>query len=520
MLGFWGRFEAFSTKYSDMDDDTVHGISWRQIPPNTIGGASDLMKTMSPSNPVANTEKGLEEEDELVSRKKQILGSAVVTWLNFIVGYSTGYVSPAISSMNGSGSKFRVSENEISWIGSLMPLFALVGSSLGGFTLDRYGRKWTIILGGIPFLPSFALTYVANKVWMVMVGRGLSGLAIGITTVSVPVYLGELTGPKVRGFYGLLPTTSGNLGILVATLLGLQYDWRTMAFLGVIFTVPFFFIIYFLEETPSWKKENEIRKLDKILKPITDLSGWRAERRTCGDTARFYSRREYLLPFSICLGMHVVQQFCGINAVITYATQIFQGVNSSVEPEKSTVIVSLVNVFSTLLATFLVDKLGRKKLMYISLLMLTFANLTLSAYYYSSEHGYTWVDKLGWLPLVTLAVFILGFSLGAGPIPWLIIGEVLPAKIRGAAASIVTAAHWVFTFVVTKTFVDVSETFGPHLPFAGYAIICVLGLFLMNIVPETAGKTLQEIQNRMQQKKKEKKIVCTISDTKVPPKVP
>ena len=205
------------------------------------------------------------------------------------------------------------------------------------------------------------------------------------------------------------------------------------------------------------------------------------------------------------------QQLSGINAVIFYSVSIFKSVEtegSNLDSNLCSIIIGIVNVCSTLVATGLIDKLGRKILLYISDALLVISLTSLAGFFYlkglvvdENDPNDPWagtVASLSWLPLVNLMLYVIGFSLGWGPIPWLFMGEALPAKIRGPAASIVTAFNWGCTFVITKAFPGLLAVIGEVGVFSLFAAIMVLGtIFTIFFVPETKGMTLEDIEASM-----------------------
>lgn len=156
-----------------------------------------------------------------------------------------------------------------------------------------------------------------------------------------------------------------------------------------------------------------------------------------------------------------------------------------------------MNFASTFVATALIDRLGRKILLYISSVAMIVTLFTLGGFFYAKTHGAD-MSSIGFLPLVSFVVYVIGFSLGFGPIPWLMMGEILPVKIRGSAASVATAFNWTCTFVVTKTFNDIIHLIGTGGTFWMFGIVCVIGLaFVIFFVPETRGRSLEEIEKRL-----------------------
>lgn len=231
--------------------------------------------------------------------------------------------------------------------------------------------------------------------------------------------------------------------------------------------------------------------------------------------------KQYMKPLGLSIGLMLVQQLSGINAVIFYTVDIFKLSGSSIDGNLSTIIVGVVNFISTILANGLIDKLGRKILLYISDVAMIFSLFCLGTFFYikslsdpeNSENEWnSTVESVSWLPLLSFMVYVVAFSLGWGPIPWLFMGEALPAKIRGPAASLVTAFNWGCTFIVTKTFPGMIETMGPYGVFYLFGVIMVFGLFFsIFFVPETKGKTLEEIEAELSGKPERRRRISEIS---------
>lgn len=396
------------------------------------------------------------------------------------------------------------------WVGGLMPLAALVGGISGGPLIEYLGRRRTIIMTAVPFFLGWMLIANAPKVLMIFAGRILCGLCVGIASLAFPVYLGETIQPEVRGALGLLPTAFGNTGILMAFFVGSLMDWSKLAFFGAALPVPFFLLMLVVPETPRWyvtkgRAEDARKALQwlrgkdiNIEREMRDLTRSQAESdRTGGNAIGTLFTMKYLPAVLISLGLMLFQQLSGINAVIFYATSIFKMSGSTLDENLCSIIIGVVNFISTFIATAVIDRLGRKMLLYVSSVSMIITLVTLGAYFYLKA-AMVDVSSCGWLPLACLVIYVLGFSIGFGPIPWLMLGEILPSKIRGTAASVATGFNWACTFIVTKTFHNIIDAIDLYGTFWLFAIICVFGLiFVILFVPETRGKSLEEIEKKL-----------------------
>ncbi|XP_026492738.1 facilitated trehalose transporter Tret1-like [Vanessa tameamea] len=455
----------------------------------------------------------------------QILAAVAVSMGSMIIGFSSAYTSPALVKMENS-TRISISEEEASWVGGLMPLAALAGGILGGPLVDYIGRRKTILMTAIPFFIGWMLIATAKIVHLVLAGRAICGLCVGIGSLAFPVYLGETIQPEVRGTLGLFPTAIGNIGILICYVAGKYLDWFELAYLGSALPIPFLLLMFMIPETPRWYisrgRTEEARKAlqwlrganTKIDNEMRDIALCDAEVKNDSSFKDILSMK-YMKAIFICLGLMLFQQLSGINAVIFYTAKIFQMSGSSVDKHLSTIIVGLVNFISTFLATALIDRTGRKILLYISSVTMTVTLIILGTFLYIRDNLHVDVSKLGWLPLTSIMVYLLGFSLAFGPIPWLMMGEILPAKIRGGAASICTAFNWLCTFIVTKTFYNILVAIGPAGTFWLFGCICFVGLFFVVVcVPETRGKSLEQIENKMTGRKARSRRMSSIVNIK------
>lgn len=439
----------------------------------------------------------------------QLFAAIAVSWVSLIIGYSTAYTAPAQASLE---TDFEFTDNEMSWMSSFMPLGALVGGLGGGSLIEYFGRKWTVLVTNMLFLLAWFTCFFAQDYIYLYIARILTGISVGIASLTLPVYTAETLQPEVRGSLGLLSTVLGNIGILVCFSFGIFYGWNGLALIGVVLSVPFMIMIWFIPETPKFlltrgKEEKSRQSLQwlrgaktDIEKEFVDLQKFQKESDSQQESVLVLFSKKNLKLLGIELGLMFFQQFSGINAVIFYQTKIFKESGTSLNENICTMIVGVVNFVATFVASMLIDRLGRKVLLYISSVSMIFSLAVLGAYFYLKNvmHMDDQLASVGWLPLITFMVYVLGFSLGFGPIPWLMMGEILPARIRGPAASISTAFNWSCTFVVTKTFPLIKNGLGAHFTFWMYGCIVIGALiFSIIVVPETKGISLEDIERKL-----------------------
>ncbi|CAB4063426.1 TRET1 [Lepeophtheirus salmonis] len=286
--------------------------------------------------------------------RSQIQASIAVSMGSMIVGYSSAWSSPAIASLMEPGREIKVTSNEASWIGSLMPLAALIGGFIGGSLLEALGRKKTILSTAIPFIVAGLIVSFAQDVYMIYAGRAITGFCIGIISLSLPVYLAETISPEVRGTLGLLPTSIGNAGVMLCYIFGFWLDWSYLSLIGAIIPLPFLFMVCTIPETPRFLVANN--KATAARASLQWLRGSHAD-----ITAEFKRNRGYEYT-----GPQI--KFSGINAVLFYSVSIFESAGSSIDSNLATIILGIVNICATIFSNVLIDRLGRKILLYISLI--------------------------------------------------------------------------------------------------------------------------------------------------------
>lgn len=231
-------------------------------------------------------------------------------------------------------------------------------------------------------------------------------------------------------------------------------------------------------------------------------------------------RTESLRSAFIAIGLMFFQQMSGINAVIFYSNTIFKDSGSDLDPGVSTIIVGVIQVVATFVSSLVVDKLGRRLLLLFSIVVMGICLCGLGVFFYLLDANSDAIGSLGWLPITSLCLFMVAFSLGFGPVPWLMAGELFAPDIKGFLGAIAGTFNWLLAFVITKFFANFKEAMGNGPTFWLFMVFCAIGfVFVLLFVPETKGKSFQAIQDQI-------KYQCvqmrdyTPTDEAVPEKVP
>lgn len=428
------------------------------------------------------------------------------------MGAVLGWTSPAFDTMSKNGSVPRLTDNADdkaakSWIGSSMTLGALVGALISGPMAQFFGRKKALIAYGIPFTIGWLLMAFARSVTIIIIGRIIAGFSAGLLSGTAPTYVVEISIISIRGFLGACFQLCVTIGILMVYVVGAFIDWNYLAGIAAVPTLLMAILMFFMPETPSWLiSHNKRSEAEQSLKSLrgagsdTDQEMSQLQEQTKASeqgqsfSLALYAQKFHLCPMLLGLGLMFFQQFSGINAVMFYATSIFSESGSSLEPKIASIIVGVAQVFATVAGSLLVDRLGRKILLSASGALHVLSTAALGLYYYCIGNDATNSD-FGWVPLASLVVFIIGFSIGWGPVPWLMIAEITPDMSRSATSAFATAFNWTCAFFVSKYFEALKDAITKHGTFFLFSACSLLSIvFVVLALPETKGKSSEEIQ--------------------------
>uniref|UniRef100_A0A674KA56 Solute carrier family 2 member 6 n=1 Tax=Terrapene triunguis TaxID=2587831 RepID=A0A674KA56_9SAUR len=423
---------------------------------------------------------------------------------NFNFGYALVYTSPVIPALETSNiPALKITRVEESWFGSVFTLGAAAGGLSAMLLNDRLGRKLSIMFSAVPSAVGYAFMGSAQGVWMLLLGRLLTGYAGGVTAASIPVYISEISHPGVRGALGSCPQIMAVLGSLVLYALGLKLSWRWLAVAGEVPVLTMIILLCFMPNSPRFLISKG--KDDEAVGVLRWLRGANTDfRREFEQIKESVSRRiscaEIKDPFIykpilIAVLMRFLQQLSGVTPILVYLQSIFQST--------AVILVRGVRLASVLIAAVSMDKAGRKILLFVSGMSSPKFHSFLSQGA-NSCHG-SWVrDWQGTFPFPTpygpllfpssLPFLPPGYAMGWGPITWLLMSEILPLKARGVASGLCVLVSWLTAFALTRFFL--LQDFGLEVPFLFFAVICAGNLLFTGCcVPETKGRSLEQIES-------------------------
>ena len=435
--------------------------------------------------------------------KNEIISVLTVCLGPLSLGLTINYSSPALVDLEN---ERLISETLSGWFAALTSAGAAVSCLLGGYCIEKLGRKTTILLSSLPMVIGWLILLINAHVSMLLIGRFLNGFSVGIISVATPVYIGEIVSANLRG----LMLNCFQLLIVIGTLLTfslsivLRWQWLAI-FNSCVSTLIVIVVVPLVPESPVWLLKHGyplqamenltwLRNDDTLVATQEYTIMENAVRQTTDNVSirEILSKKRYLKPLLLSIMLMLFQQFCGVNAIQNFAEQIFYdaGISNAVV---ASIFATVVSIVFTLIACFLIDFTGRRLLLIASSLIMTISHLVLGlSFYFKIEKD---DQNISWLSIVGVLLFQAGFSLGWGPIPWTILGEIFPSSARGIASGISSTTNWVFSFIVVVSFLPMKATLHPYGTFWFFGAICLISSICVSIaLPETKGKTLNEIE--------------------------
>lgn len=443
--------------------------------------------------------------EQPVVRRAFLLRVSFIAGLGGILyGFDVGIIAAALLFVRNT---FALSTHLEEIVVSVVPAGTMVGAIVGGILSDRLGRRVTLLWSGVIFIVGSILAPLSPNVGALIAARSLLGFAIGFTSVTAPVYVSELSPPQLRGTLIGMYQFALTLGIVFANLVGYWFaaaqSWRLMFATGVLPALVFLALVFTVPESPRWLFiKDRTEEGEQVLLSYTDARGAQlllddihlaTELRQNQErwTALFAAKARRGIV--IAVGFVVLQQLCGINTVIYYGPQIFAlaGLDSNQHAIFASVLVSVMNMLATVIALFLVDRIGRKPLLYAGVGGMLASLLVLA---FTFGHQAKATHTTGITAVVCLMVYIACCAASMGPIAWILVGEVFPLPLRSRGAAAATLGYGLSNTLVSLTFLSVIHRIGSAATFGVFALFCAVTLlFTRFVIPETKALELESI---------------------------
>lgn len=446
--------------------------------------------------------------------------SLVAALGGILFGYDTAVISGTTADVT---SQFALSEMSKGWYVGCALIGSIIGVAFAGILSDFLGRKKTLLISAILFSVSAIGCCVCKGFGDLVIYRIIGGLGIGIVSIVSPMYISEISPAKIRGTMVALYQLAITVGLLLAYLInfailsnaeGADFAspffqkilssemWRGMLGSESIVTILFFIIVFFIPESPRWlivkghddKALNIFRRLKSSEEGV--LEEFNATKASVSGEVKSEWRvlLEPGIRTAVLLGSTIalLGQFMGVNAVLYYGPDIFADAGlASKDSSFSTVLVGLVNMLTTVIAVFIIDKVGRKKLIYFGVSSMIVCLLLISFYF-------GWGQALGMSPFILLVFFLLYIfsqAISISAVVFVLLSEMYPNRVRGLAMSVAGLALWVGTYLIGQFTPWCMNHLKPVGTFLLFAVMCLPYMYIMwKKIPETTGKTLEEIE--------------------------
>lgn len=435
---------------------------------------------------------------------KYIIGISFISALGgYLFGFDFAVISGALPFLK---TQFNLDAWWEGFLTGSLALGCIAGCLIAGNIADRYGRKLSLMMAAFIFaISSFGIAFATGFTFFVTM-RFAAGIGVGMASMVCPMYIAEVSPANVRGRNVAINQLTVVIGILVTNLVnyllaskGLD-AWRWMFGLGVVPSAVFLIGVIWLPESPRWLlKDGQEEKARAVLNKIgsagfADTTVEAIRRSFKGNKKQTYKavfEKSVRPAVTVGIILAIFQQFCGINVVFNYTSTIFESVGANLNRQLfETVSIGIVNLVFTLLAMWLVDKVGRRPLMLIGSIGLSIVYIIL-AFMLQGHFPATIISVF-----VLLAISIYAFSLA--PVTWVLISEIFPNNIRGVASSIAIVSLWAAYFILVFTFPILAKKLGTYGPFYLYSVICFIGFFfILKKVTETKGQTLEELEENL-----------------------
>uniref|UniRef100_A0A182ISD0 Major facilitator superfamily (MFS) profile domain-containing protein n=1 Tax=Anopheles atroparvus TaxID=41427 RepID=A0A182ISD0_ANOAO len=434
-------------------------------------------------------------------------------------GMGLGYSAITLHALTSEDNPLRMDSSQASWFASISSIACPLGGLISGYLLDRIGRKKTLMLINVLSIVSWTLIAVCSKTnfdlmyTQILIARVIIGIVIGLVSAPASIYSAEIATPKMRGRLTVLTSLMIAVGILLIYSMGyaVPHNFRLVAGMAAVICVGSLLLLFAMPESPAWlmSKERE-EEAECSLKRIRGYGAYRhripevekelmrlrenvqAQRRAGRESFwTLLKQPQVYKPLGVIIGFFGFQQFSGIFVIVVYAAKVSSEAGVSMDPFLCTVLIGITRVVATMLVAYILDTLGRKPPSIFSgvgMLVCMFG-LALCSYFPP-------VEQLHWLPTALILTFIFTSTLGFLTMPFSMLAELFPQAVRGPASGITVFFTYLMSFCTIKLYPTMVELMGSANVFIIYGVVSLLGvLYVIYVVPETKGKSLQEIED-------------------------
>ncbi|KAK5645210.1 hypothetical protein RI129_006510 [Pyrocoelia pectoralis] len=411
-------------------------------------------------------------------------------------GMHYAWTAPNIPILQGPNSHIKITQTDILWLENVYMIGSFVGIPFIIFTIDRFGRKAFVLIGTVQDMIAWVLIAFAPSVEYIYIARFLSGIAGNVAFSVAPMYISETSDKRVRGFLGSLIYLMMLVGILI------EYSVAPFVSIGISSAVGFLFLLVqlvsfpFMPESPYYyilknNREAARESLQKFRLNQNGINIELSERRGFADFITMKnSRRAMLIVSVLCLAQH----FSSYSVIVMNLHSILDDVGASISSNNAAIIASALMLAAASLSSVLIDKAGRRVLLINSSIM-TGITLLMLAVYFLLKHCSFNVELFKWVPVASIMLYSVVFKYGLGLVPIVIAAELFPTSVKAVGMAVMDGLYVISCLMSIYMYQALKDWYGIHVPFFIFGACCFLtAIFTVMFVPETKGKTLEEIQ--------------------------
>ncbi|XP_068624634.1 facilitated trehalose transporter Tret1-like [Battus philenor] len=428
-------------------------------------------------------------------------------------GCIIGFPAILLSQLRERDSEITLTEDEGSWIASVLGITILIGNFMTPPLMERFGRKPAHLAVTLPILAGWVTIIFAGGFKALIIGRILQGLSFGMILPLGSVLVGEYTSPKNRGGFLMTVSWAQTFGIFFVHLIGSLISWRKTGIVCIVFSLGSLLMILYSPESPSWlasrgrydeckkvfrwlRGDDEDEELEKMIQSRVVSEKVTRKKVTTSLVIEVIKKREFIIPIVLMVHANAMMQFAGGTTMAAYSTTIISMImGPSASAHFWMVALDAQRLLFNTIAVYVIDKMKRRTMMFLTGGVSVLSHVAIAGYVYGKVHGMITSESV-WIPALLVNIQFLSLATGMVPLPTVIAGEVFPLAYRGLGGSISVVSIAAFVFVALKTFPALVSSINLHGTYLVYSAVLTYNLIVIYyLLPETKGKTLQEIED-------------------------
>ena len=441
----------------------------------------------------------------------QLFSTLSAAWSTVGLGLLSGYTSQALPSLEADTThNIRISPEQIQWVSSIVPLVSIISAPLSSPLCSLIGRKRTVMLTCLPLSAGWFMVAYAQNAEMILAGRGLGAAMAAISIPASYTYVAEISSVRTRGLLGSIMSIGFTFGLVISYSLGSVLPWNSLALVPSTIPLVQFVVLSVANRSPRWlisrKMMDEAKDslfffrgdFEKQVEcELKDLE----HQMTVAQQDKYATRLKMMImspgnrkAIGICLGLFFFTVTSGYAVVNHHTKTILENAKINFDSNIATIVIGCCQMGANIISALVVDKAGRKVLLYISSVLLCISQLLLGLYFHFQDTGAD-LEGYQWAPLVLLMMFVIFLPLGWGSITYILVSELVPTQIRTETSVLGSAWEQLLHFAVLRLHGTLSPTIGPQYLHWVFSACCGASIFYTYFfVPETSNKSLEEIE--------------------------